>query len=607
MRGLTRRKGSEVWQGRLYIPSKIWKQRERLLAVGQKIPKVQTWTASTGERDERAAERVYLSMRSDHDLKVDAWEALLKELDRLEERTAHPLTHAEKAGLVRGFMADFLARHRAGPAKMPPAIPEYGKQEWLEYETAKEQLSISEGRKLDEWLIRCASDDPKVNRAAFHEVRTAYANGESWAFMMGFAWSDLLKTPEAMTVAKGLRKNNILLPDDDESAKFFLDGVGNVRRVRSALEATTAFNYLPVREVEARIEALPEFAAEESPLAHEHRSSGRVVQDLFELLAHKVVTQNKRPATRTAYEGSLKRLVKFLGHSDARLITKKDVLDWRDSMRNEGLDTATINKKHLAALKAVLEWGTVEGALTENVAASVLDRTVREPVRVVKGHSREQVTSILRATFESGSWKPGLSTPYRRALFWLPWLLAYTGLRPIEVAQLRAEDVKQKGGVPFLFITPEAGSTKGNNSWITGVHQHLVELGFVEMALRVSSGPLFYSAYAAGTDLRKIKSPRSIEAYSEVSDWIRDRLGLDAPRGRRLHAFRHAMTTSSRGGGDGENAWNNLNKEARDYMLGSRAKSDARESYGEWPPEVVDREINKLPRFEVSDTGWRPD
>jgi hypothetical protein len=49
-----------------------------------------------------------------------------------------------------------------------------------------------------------------------------------------------------------------------------------------------------------------------------------------------------------------------------------------------------------------------------------------------------------------------------------------------------------------------------------------------------------------------------------------------------------------------------MDKEARDYMMGSRSQTDAREGYGDWSPEVVDAEINKLPRFDVKAGDWRP-
>jgi hypothetical protein len=83
-----------------------------------------------------------------------------------------------------------------------------------------------------------------------------------------------------------------------------------------------------------------------------------------------------------------------------------------------------------------------------------------------------------------------------------------------------------------------------------------------------------------------------------VSEWVREEVKLVAPLGRANHAWRHLFTTRSR---DCQ-----MDKEARDYMMGSRNLADAREGYGDWPPAVLDREINKLPRFEVEETGWRP-
>lgn len=39
------------------------------------------------------------------------------------------------------------------------------------------------------------------------------------------------------------------------------------------------------------------------------------------------------------------------------------------------------------------------------------------------------------------------------ALRWLTWLIAYTGARINELAQLRKEDVKTRTGIPFIGIT----------------------------------------------------------------------------------------------------------------------------------------------------------
>jgi hypothetical protein len=78
---------------------------------------------------------------------------------------------------------------------------------------------------------------------------------------------------------------------------------------------------------------------------------------------------------------------------------------------------------------------------------------------------------------------------------------------------------------------------------------------------------------------------------------VTEELEVPAPGGKPNHAWRHLFTTLSR--------LHSLDKQARDYMLGSGAE-DAREGYGDWPPTVLSREIDKLPRFKVKETSWRP-
>ena len=71
MRGLFKRKGSDIWQGRFRIPDALWRQRGRLAALGVKdIGKAQEFGRSTGKpgRDEAAA--AYRAM-------LDAWEGKL--------------------------------------------------------------------------------------------------------------------------------------------------------------------------------------------------------------------------------------------------------------------------------------------------------------------------------------------------------------------------------------------------------------------------------------------------------------------------------------------------------------------------------------------------
>ncbi len=318
------------------------------------------------------------------------------------------------------------------------------------------------------------------------------------------------------------------------------------------------------------------------------------VLTLTALLDHKQKTQSQKARTFTAYRSCIKNFAAFVGHEDARRVTREDIRRWRDNLMASGLSPKTINDKYLTSVKAALSHGEEEFGIT-NPAAGLRDKRDAQTQIGRKDYTPEQATRILGATF-LGSPK-GLSIPHQRAVFWVPWIMAYTGLRVSEVTQFRGRNLRWDGETPYMLITPEDGSTKNNAAWAVGIHQHLIDLGLLEMFKAIGDGPAFYTPYPANVDLRTLKEHRAKDAATDVSDWILKALGEPAPLNRPSHAWRHTFTTLSRG---------LMDKEARDFMMGSRSKVDAREGYGEWPPAVLHREINKLPRFVVKETAWRP-
>jgi integrase len=345
-------------------------------------------------------------------------------------------------------------------------------------------------------------------------------------------------------------------------------------------------------------ERFPKFDAPHRPTEPTTNPSGATIETitLTSLLAHKQQTQTKKDATFKSYLGCLKRFIAFVGHEDASRITKDDARRWRDELIKSGLAKKTINDQYLTSLKVVLNHGVKEFDLPVNVAASIRDER-DDPAPVgSKGYSEEQAHAILEATFR-GSVK-SLAIPYQRAIFWVPWICAYTGLRVSEVTQFQGRHLREENGIPYLFISPEDGSTKGKNAWTTGVHQHLIDLGLLDMLRSVGDGPAFYTPYPEGTDLKNLSDHRAKSAGDKIAEWVREEVGIAPPGNRPSHAWRHLFTTLSR--------THTMDKEARDYMMGSRSKTDAREGYGDWPPEVVDVEVNKLPRFEVMETAFRP-
>lgn len=317
---------------------------------------------------------------------------------------------------------------------------------------------------------------------------------------------------------------------------------------------------------------------------------------LLDLLDHKEKTRTLRPKTVVDYRRLLKAFAAFVGHQDALRLTKADIRRWRDKLIADGSPKKTINDRYLASLKSVLNHGVKEFDLPSNVADGIRDERDDAAPEGAKDYTLDQAKAILAATFKGT--EKGVEEPYQRALFWVPWLCAYTGARVTEITQLRAERLLWRDDVPHLLVTPEDGSTKSGKAWLLGIHKHLIDLGLLDMIKAVGSGPLFYAPYPDGTDLTRLPRHRSSDSAKRVTDWIKEMLGTDAPLGRPNHAWRHTFTTLSRVG--------DMDKEARDFMMGSRSTTDAREGYGQWPPVVLDREINKLPRIDVEETDWRP-
>ena len=343
------------------------------------------------------------------------------------------------------------------------------------------------------------------------------------------------------------------------------------------------------------IERFPDWDGPKSPEQPKKRAISDL--DLFRLLDHKFTTQSKAVKTKEDYRRSLNDFVKATGRTSADTITKEDVRQWRDAMIVRGLSKKTINGKHLTALKAVLTHGVEEFSLSTNATYGIQDKRDDKVPVGSKDYTLEQAEMILKATFEGTD--KALAPHYQRAIFWVPWICAYTGLRVSEVTQLRGRNVREEDGVPYLLITPEDGSTKSKRAWTVGVHKHLIELGLLDMFKAIGDGPAFYRPYPEGTDLTKRPKHRSKDSAERIGNWITDEvLGESAPGGKPSYAWRHLATTWSRNFG--------VDKEARDYMMGSRSSVDAREGYGEWSPLVIDRETNKVGRFNVHDGGYRP-
>ncbi|MEQ1768470.1 MAG: tyrosine-type recombinase/integrase, partial [Devosia sp.] len=179
---------------------------------------------------------------------------------------------------------------------------------------------------------------------------------------------------------------------------------------------------------------------------------------------------------------------------------------------------------------------------------------------------------------EKGSDRPETFAAKR----WIPWLLAYTGARVGEIAQLRKQDLHEAGDHWRITITPEAGTVKSNEARQVPLHPHLVEQGFIEFVKGAPDGHLFLKPNAKTGD---VLGPMT-GVKNRVREFVREH--VPDPTVQPNHAWRHLFITRSRAAG--------VDQELRRMITGHTGSGVDERVYGD--PAGLYREICKLPRFE---------
>ncbi|MGJ8626750.1 MAG: DUF6538 domain-containing protein [Sulfitobacter sp.] len=155
-------------------------------------------------------------------------------------------------------------------------------------------------------------------------------------------------------------------------------------------------------------------------------------------------------------EAVITKLRKFLKHDDARKITKKDLLDWRDHLLKT-LAAKTVSDVYLSTISTLLGWAVENDQLPENPATTVKQRKVYNRER---GYTDAEASKVSRTHMpnqdENGYIR---ETPqFTAAKRWVPITRAFTGARVTEITQLRKEDFRKEDGQWIARITPDAGS-----------------------------------------------------------------------------------------------------------------------------------------------------
>jgi integrase len=270
------------------------------------------------------------------------------------------------------------------------------------------------------------------------------------------------------------------------------------------------------------------------------------------------------------WQAYVENLTTFLGHADANQITRVDLIRWRNHLRDDviyrgkRLSAKTINDSYLAAVNAVLSYAVGDGLMDANPMDGVTKVSAPKAMQL---RDRDLTMDEARIILRAASANPEADR------HWLPWLMAYTGTRIGEPAQLRTQDVRLVDGVHVLCLTPDAGPIKNRKARLVPIHPHLIELGFLDFVAAHEPGYLF------GGDAAKVSR--------RVGDWVRT-LGITAPQPN--HCWRHTFKTLARSVGMPELVADRIQGHAPRHEGGK---------YGSVPLATLKDAIEKLPRYEI--------
>jgi integrase len=302
-------------------------------------------------------------------------------------------------------------------------------------------------------------------------------------------------------------------------------------------------------------------------------------------------------STVASYFKAVQKLKAFLKHNEVSSVTRSDIQRFAECRATE-VSLKTVNDSDLASLKAVFVWAVRwDKHPGPNPAENVRLKQRKQPtVRADKGFTDAEAHSLLKYalnyTSKSGRENPRMTAAKR----WVPWLMAYSGVRVGEVAQLRKNDVGEHEGHPAITISHEAGTTKTKATWTIPLHPHLIEQGFLDFVKSAPDGHLFLTPrpdrYKADAPESRTKDPRGIlQPLRTLETRLQEFARLIVPRDTASpnHGWRHRFKTVGRAAGIETVVLDAFNDHA------PRTESD---KYGQSFAAMV-KALEKMPRYEV--------
>jgi integrase len=268
-------------------------------------------------------------------------------------------------------------------------------------------------------------------------------------------------------------------------------------------------------------------------------------------------------------------------------IMPEEASAWVKALITPERSRATVKRTWLNAANTVFRWALEHKHVSRNPFAGIkVTVPKKRRLRETRAFHADEARTILKASAAIIDTR----TPHEACKRWVPWLCAYTGARPGEMAQLRGADAIERDGIHAIRITPEAGTVKSGAARVVPLHEHLIAQGFLKFVAQHGKGPLFYNPATSATasdDLTKQKKPRAAQARQRLATWVRE-LGVSDPNISPNHAWRHTFKQIADRSG--------ITERTSDYITGHAHRSVGA-GYGAPTLDDMANALKKFPRY----------
>lgn len=571
---VTKRADSDVFQFSYRTPAKVLaKLKGKTLLIS--LPFI--WNEAPHTVRPKVGEKIKFSLKTTNKDVAQARE--LDALRQIEDYFAAAnsneiqLHHRDLVRLSRTIYEAYLEIHQEEPG-LPRRLAEHKAL----------SRAISEGRLSSLHPLKMGEIDGSGATELFGDDLTAGVN----ALPAGEANRDALESRFGELADYLLARHRIAV-DEKTRHRLLLQCAAASIKAGHRLKDNAAGDYGPDRYIESFGDPFVPKVGQKAtggPLAASKSSVRGILADWWEHAQKEGV----RESTYVNYKGTVESFVKFLGHDDASKLTPENIVGFKDhrlkqiNPRNgKTISARTVKDTDLAALKSIFNWAVDNLRMASNPVSGIRIKVRKKKLGREKGFTDDEAKALLQAV---DALQPGKVRPKTfAAKKWIPFLCAYSGSRPGEMAQLRKQDLRREGDYWVIRVAPDDDgdnptSVKTDQYRDIVLHEHLVERGFPEFVKAAKPGYLFLNVKDGGDPWGKVQGVRN--RLSELArETVKDL------RVRPNYGWRHRFKTVARDIG--------MDGAVRDAIQGHTPRTVG-DDYGDVSIKAMGLALAKFPR-----------